>query len=120
MDSRTVELYKRYAPAFSAASEEERREILQAVVEEDVVCRIPRLEGRGLQILLDDIQEFQTNFPGGKFAVRSVSEHHDVALMEWQLILADGTESVRGHDAIRVSAGGKIAEIVTFAPSVEL
>ena len=39
-----------------------------------------------------------------------------MALMEWQLILADGTLSVRGHDAVRVTTEGKFASIVTFAP----
>ena len=61
--------------------------------------------------------EIAANFPGGQFALHSVSEHHDVALMEWQLILADGTPGVRGHDAIRVTPEGKFGHIVTFAPS---
>ncbi len=53
------------------------------------------MEGTGHQIIIDDINDFQAKFPGGQFALQSVSEHHDVALMEWQLILTDGTP-VRG------------------------
>jgi hypothetical protein len=117
MPSKAAELYKHYATAFSAISDQERRKILDSVVETDVVYRIPRMEGTGHQIILDDIHDFQAKFPEGRFALHSVSEHHDVALMEWQLILADGTPAVRGHDAIRVTSEGKLGQIVTFAPS---
>ena len=117
MPSKAAQLYKRYATAFSAISDEERRKILNSTVETTVTYRIPRMEGTGHQIILDDIHEFQTKWPGGRFALHSVSEHHDVALMEWQLILADGTASVRGHDAVRITPEGKLAQIITFAPS---
>jgi hypothetical protein len=86
-------------------------------LETDILYRIPRMEGIGPAIVIQDITEFQAKFPGGKFALHSVSKHHDVALMEWQLILPDGTLSVRGHDAIRVTPGGKLGQIITFAPS---
>lgn len=70
-------------------------------------------------MVIEDMTEFQAKFPGGKFALRSVSEHHDVALMEWQLILPDGTPAVLGHDAIWVTAGGKLGQIITFAPATQ-
>jgi hypothetical protein len=76
---------------------------LDSVLETDVIYRIPRMEGTGHQIIINDINDFQSKFPGGHFVLHSFSEHHDVALMEWQLILANGTPSVRGHDAIRLT-----------------
>jgi hypothetical protein len=117
MSSKTVDLYKQYVEAWSAISDQERRDILNSVLETDVVYRIPRMEGTGHEIVIEDMNEFQAKFPGGKFALHSVSEHHDVALMEWQLLLPDGTPSVLGHDAIRVTPGGKLGQIITFAPS---
>lgn len=117
MSSRAVDLYRRYAGAWAAISDQERRAILDAVLEADILYRVPRMEGTGHGIVIEDINEFQAKFPGGKFALHSVSEHHDVALMEWQMILPDGTPSVLGHDAIRVTPGGKLDQIITFAPS---
>lgn len=117
MPSRTVEIYKQYVKAWSAISDQERRNILDFVLETDIIYRIPRMEGIGHPIVIEDMNEFQAKFPGGKFALHSVSEHHDVALMEWQLILPDGTPSVLGHDAIRATPGGKLGQIITFAPS---
>lgn len=117
MSSRAVDLYKQYVEAWSAISDDERRNILGSVLDTDVVYRVPRMEGTGHAIVIEDMNEFQAKFPGGKFALRSVSEHHDVALMQWQLILADGTASVLGHDAIRMAPEGKLGQIITFAPS---
>lgn len=117
MPSKAVELYTHYVTAFAAIPDQERREILDAVVDTEITYRNRTMEGTGPQIILEDIHQFQARFPGASFTLHSVSEHHDVALMEWQLILADGTAGVRGHDAVRTSPAGKFASIVTFAPS---
>ena len=114
----TVDLYKRYAEAWSAISDLERRSIVDSVLDPDIVYRIPEMEGMGHAVVINDMNGFQAKFPGGKFALHSVSEHHDVALMEWQLILPDGTPSVLGHDAIRITPEGKLGQIITFAPSI--
>ena len=68
--------------------------------------------------MIEDMATFQSKFPGGHFDVGDVSAHHDVALLTWVLIQPDGKEVARGHDQLRVSPEGKIASIVTFAPSV--
>lgn len=118
MSSTTVDLYKRYAQAWSAISDLERRNLVDAVLDKAIIYRIPEMEGTGHAIVVNDMIGFQAKFPGGKFALHSVSEHHDVALMEWQLILPDGTPSVLGHDAIWITPEGKLGQIVTFAPSI--
>ena len=116
MSSKAVELYKHYVTAFAAIPDAERRKILDSVADAEILYRNPSMEGTGHPIIVDDIHQFQSKFPGGHFVLHSVSEHHDVALMEWQLMLADGTAGVRGHDAVRVTPEGKFGQIVTFAP----
>lgn len=117
MSSTTVDLYKRYAEAWSAIPDLERRSIVDAVLDTGIIYRIPEMEGTGHACVINDMNGFQAKFPGGKFALHSFSEHHDVALMEWRLILPDGTPSMLGHDAIRVTREGKLGQIITFAPS---
>lgn len=119
MSSKAVELYQQYVKAWAPITAEERSNILESVLEKDIHYRIPRMEGTGHSIVIEDINDFQTKYPGGKFSLYSVSGHHDVALMEWQLILPDGTPSVRGHDAVRVTPEGKLGQIITFAPSTQ-
>ena len=114
----SVDLYKRYAEAWQAISDLERRNIVDSVLDTDIIYRIPGMEGTGHVIVINDMNGFQARFPGGKFALHSVSKHHDVALMEWQLILPDGTPSMLGHDAIRITPEGKLGQIITFAPSI--
>lgn len=116
MSSKAVALYKHYVKAFAAIPDEQRHEILDAVLDAEVLYRNPTMEGQGRQIIVEDIRIFQSRFPGGSFTLHSSSEHHDVALMEWQLIHADGTPGVRGHDAVRLTAAGQFGQIVTFAP----
>ena len=68
--------------------------------------------------VIADMAAFQQKFPGGHFDVADVAAHHDVALLTWVLVQADGTEFARGHDQISMSPEGKIVSLITFPPSV--
>src|ERR1700761_4264208 len=117
MSSKAVDRYRQYVEAWAAISDQERRAILNSVLATDIHYRIPRMEGTGHSIVIENMNGVQERWPGGKLALRSVSEHHDVALMEWQLILPDGTPAVVGHDFIAITSEGKVGQIITFAPS---
>ena len=67
MPSKAIELYKRYVTAFAAIPDQERGEVLDAVLDKEVLYRNPTMEGTGHQIILEDIHVFQTKFPGGHF-----------------------------------------------------
>lgn len=110
-------LYRRYAEAWKAISDEQRTMILAEVLDKDFRFFTPEFQG-GLETLLEDIAGIQKKVPGGHFAVEDVSAHHDVALLTWMLVQADGNVLAQGHDQIRVTPEGKIATLITFAPSV--
>lgn len=111
-------LYGRYVEAWKAVPEEDRARIVDEVLEPTVRYSTPQLELGGRDAVIEDMAGFQEKFPGGRFDVGDVSAHHDVALLTWILVQADGSVFAKGHDQIRVSPGGKIASITTFAPSV--
>ncbi len=46
---------------------------MDSVLETDIIYRIPRMEGTGHQIVIDDMNDFQAKFPGGQFDLHSVS-----------------------------------------------
>jgi hypothetical protein len=75
-------------------------------------------ESGGRQTVIEDMAAFQQKFPGGHFDVGDVSAHHDVALLTWVLVQADGTVFAKGHDEISVQPEGKIVNLITFPPSV--
>lgn len=112
-------IYEKYLSGWNSASEQERVRIATEVVAEDVYYSTPRHATGSRTTVIADMAVFQNKYPGGHFEVGDVSAHHDSALLTWVMILADGKELARGHDAIRVSAEGRIVSIVTFAPSVD-
>jgi hypothetical protein len=109
--------YTQYANAWKPNSDQERKRMLADVLDNDFHYLTPEFEG-GLDTLLEDMAEIQEKVPGGYFDVEDVSTHHDVALLTWLLVQPDGTVLAKGHDQIRLSAEGKIVELLTFAPSV--
>jgi hypothetical protein len=110
-------LYAQYADAWKPNSDEQRTQMLADVLDTDFYYQTPEFEG-GLDTLLKDMAGIQEKVPGGYFEMEDVSAHHDVALLTWLLVQADGTVLVKGHDQIRVSPEGKIVNLITFAPSV--
>jgi len=109
-------LYERYVEAWSPIPDEQRKAIIAEVTTEDFDYFTPSFHG-GRETIIEDIEGFQKKFPGAHFDVEDGSMHHDVALFTWVLIQPDGTALAKGHDQIRISTEGKIANLITFAPS---
>jgi predicted ester cyclase len=112
-----LNLYQRYVEGWKAVSDEQRRAVIEEVVDENVRYSTPQHASGGRQTIAADIEAFQQEFPEGRFDIGDVSAHHDTALLTWILIDSDGKELVRGHDQILVSSSGKIVGLTTFAPS---
>jgi len=111
-------LYERYLDSWKAISDEQRTKITAEVVAENVQYSSTRHESGRRATMIEDMAEFQKKFPEGHFDLGDVSAHHDVALLTWVLVQADGKVCAKGHDQIRVSPEGKIVSLITFAPSV--
>lgn len=111
-------LYQKYLSAWNSTSIEQRRTIAAETLTEDIAYQTVRHElGTGRAQVIDDMATFQARFPGGHFEIGDVSSHHDVALVTWVIIQADGKEFARGHDQLTVDRDGKISKIITFGPS---
>lgn len=112
-----LNLYQRYVEAWKAVPDEQRRAVIEEVLDENARYSTPQHDSGGRQTIIADIEAFQQQFPGGRFDVGDVSAHHDTALLTWVLIDSDGKEHARGHDQILVSSNGQIVSLTTFAPS---
>lgn len=111
-------IYDRYLEGWKATSDDQRRKIAVEIIAEHAQYSTPRHTSGGRQTMIEDMATFQNRFPGGHFDIGDVSAHDDVALLTWVLVQADGKVFARGHDQIRVSPDGKLASVITFAPSV--
>jgi hypothetical protein len=111
-------IYERYLSAWNTTSIEERMKIAFEVLSENIEYQTARHDlCTGRAQVIEDMATFHKNFPGGHFEIGGVSAHHNVALLVWVIIQADGKEFARGGDQITVDSNGKISKITTFAPS---
>lgn len=112
-------VYQAYLAGWNDVSDEQRAKIAVEILAEGVQYLTPRHEWSGRATVIADMAAFQKRFPKGHIEIGDVSANHDVALLTWVLVQADGKVAARGHDQIRVSPEGKIVSLITFAPSVE-
>ena len=113
-------LYEKYLSAWNTPSIEERLKIATEVLSENMEYQTARHDlSIGRSVVIEDMAAFQERVPGGHFEIGDVSSHHNVALLTWVMIQADGKEVARGGDQITVGRNGQITKIITFAPSVK-
>ncbi|MER5726882.1 nuclear transport factor 2 family protein [Streptomyces sp. NPDC002138] len=110
--SDTQHLWENYAACWSAGPGE-RLAALGAVAVDDVAYRDPGTEVRGLTELADYMAGFAGAFPGHRFRIEEVLEHHDRSLARWTQLgeqdepAMSGVSTARHHD-------GRLADITGF------
>jgi hypothetical protein len=113
-------LYEKYLSAWNTTSIEQRLKIATEVLSENVEYQTARHDlCTGRSQVIEDMATFHKKFPGGHFEIGDVSSHHNVALLTWVIVQADGKEFARGGDQLAVDRDGKISKITTFAPSAK-
>jgi len=109
-------LYAKYLEGWNSTSDDMRKKVAAEVTTDNIQYRTRNHDLGGRTEIIEDMATFQKKFPGGHFEIGDVATHHDVALLTWVLVQADGKVFAQGHDQLRVSAEGKISSIITFPP----
>lgn len=117
-NKRAWDIYEKYLEGWKPISKEEREKIASEIMVENIEYTTPRHESGDRYTVIKDMEAFQARLPGGHVEIRDVSAHHDVALLTWDLIQANGESFAKGHDQLRISKEGKIIGLITFAPPV--
>ena len=112
-----LDLYKRYATAWSAISDSERAERLADTLIEDIDYRDALNRSTGAPALARHLSGFQERFPGSSFRVLFVLNWEADALAKWQFVDAKGNPGFEGYDALTFAQDGRIASIVGFSDS---
>lgn len=113
-------LYEQYLSAWNTTSIEQRLKIAAETLSETIEYQTVRHDlCTGRAQVIEDMATFHEKFPGGHFEIGDVSSHHNVALLTWVLVQADGRVFAQGHDQIAADRNGRISKITTFAPSVK-
>jgi hypothetical protein len=112
-------LYEKYLEGWNSTSDDIRKKVAAEVTADNFQYRTRNHELGGRPELVADMASFQSRFPGGHFEIGDVSSHHNVALLTWVIIQADGKEFARGGDQITVDRNGRISSIITFPPATK-
>ena len=109
--------YEKYIGAWNTTLIEERLRIADEILSENIEYQTARHDlSVGRAQVIEDMATFHKNFPGGHFEIGGVSSHHNVALLIWVIVQADGSVFAQGPDQITIGPDGKISKITTFAP----
>ncbi|MFF1556009.1 nuclear transport factor 2 family protein [Streptomyces sp. NPDC058279] len=106
------QLWDDYAACWSADPSIRRTE-LGAVVADDVTYRDPGAEVGGLTELDAYMNGFAGAFPGHRFRIDEVLDHHDRSLARWTQIDPDGGTFMTGVSSA-VHRDGLLADVTGF------
>ncbi|GAA3392287.1 nuclear transport factor 2 family protein [Cryptosporangium minutisporangium] len=106
------QLWTNYAACWSA-DPDERLAALGAVAIEDVAYRDPGAEVSGLSELAAYMTGFAGAFPGHRFRIDEVLDHHDRSLARWTQLGELGEPAMAGVSTA-LHRDGRLADITGF------
>jgi SnoaL-like domain len=110
--SDSQQLWENYAACWSA-DPGERLAALGAVAVDDVAYRDPGTEVRGLTELAAYMTGFAGAFPGHRFRIDEVLDHHDRSLARWTQLGEHGEPAMAGVSTA-LHRDGRLADITGF------
>ena len=94
--------------------EAERNAVLATLATSDVTYTDPTVALSGPEAFSAYMGEFQQQFPGTRFEIIDVHEHHEQSLANWKLV-TDADETVMlGTSHARLSPDGKFRSFTGF------
>ncbi|KPI02421.1 protein of unknown function DUF1486 [Actinobacteria bacterium OV450] len=106
------QLWENYAACWSA-DPSERLAALGAVAVDDVAYRDPGMEVGGLSELATYMAGFAEAFPGHRFHIDEVLDHHNRSLARWTQLGEQGEPAMAGVSTA-LHRDGRLADITGF------
>ena len=113
MSRSPLETWRGYARCWSLAPAERGRSLPRSV-DASVSYRDPGTDLTGSAELAAYMERFRAAFPGSRFVIEVVHDHHDRSLSEWRQVGADGSVQMRGVSHAVHSRDGRLADITGF------
>ncbi|MFK0181756.1 nuclear transport factor 2 family protein [Streptomyces xanthochromogenes] len=111
--SDTQQLWNDYAACWSAEPAH-RVAALGAVAVDEVAYRDPGTEVATLSELAAYMADFAGAFPGHRFRIDEVLEHHDRSLARWSQLGEQGETASTGISTARHHTDGRLTDITGF------
>ena len=107
-----------YQAAWSAVSDDKRRQILDDSVAPGCVYTDPVSISHGHRELTAKMQATQRNFPGATFRNDKFAQHHGQAISNWTMLDRNGTAIFTGTSYARYGDDGRLAQMTGFFEAV--
>ncbi|MEE9413935.1 MAG: nuclear transport factor 2 family protein [Acidimicrobiales bacterium] len=104
-------IWETYTSSWTAGSTAERLATYASCLSSDVSYTDPNVAANGYDELAQYMAGFQQQLPGGGFVTKDFSDHHDVAIINWDMVDAAGNvlspgTSFGGDDGLLKSMTG--------------
>ena len=113
MDNQHLEIWQKYTDCWSNPDAGNRKQILSQIMTAETAYTDPYVETVGIDALSDYMQQFQADFPGGKFVVTDFNVHHEQGLVHWDMVNGEGTLLGKGI-SFGVYQNGQLAKETGF------
>ncbi|OAE90410.1 nuclear transport factor 2 family protein [Flavobacterium psychrophilum] len=105
--------WENYANAWSETNESSRLQVLGNNLVAEATYSDPNIETIGHTDLSNYMVQFQQNFGGAKFVTTTFVEHHNQALIHWNMENSDGNVLVKGASFVKFN-DEKLASMTGF------
>lgn len=106
--------WKSYVAAFNTVTEEERAQLLEQSVADDVVFTNPGGDGKSRAGLIAHIGNFQKARPGLYFSTDKLYAQPDKLLAIWSMYKADGIKVATGYNFVLPDQDGRFNYMAGF------
>ena len=107
-------LWQEYAAAWSTPDRTARQRILEARLTPDVHYADPMTTTSGYAEISNYMESFQTGYPGRRFVIGNVLNHHDNCLAYWTMQNRDDEIEMRGASFADIAPDGRLRRIRGF------
>lgn len=108
------EVWEMYAATWGKGNDESRRRAYKNCLAEECVYTDPNVRTVGYDELAAYMAGFQQQLPGAGFATAEFSEHHDAALVRWDMVDGEGNTVSPGTSFGSFGEDGRLTSMTGF------
>lgn len=113
------DVWATYTATWQAPSRDTRLRAFEDSLAEGCVYTDPNIRAVGHAEIADYMDGFQQQLPGGGFATRQISGHHDSVLVEWDMVDSSGAAISPGTSIGTFNADGRLTSMTGFFSTEE-
>ncbi|MGH1349326.1 MAG: hypothetical protein ACRBBN_00750 [Methyloligellaceae bacterium] len=119
MEDKFREIWETYTSSWKSADNAEKQELYRQSLDDNCTYTDPLTSTQGWDQLLDYMNEFHKQIPGGYFETTYFLTHHNRSIAQWNMKSGDGTILGTGISYGQYNDAGKLTAMVGFYETPE-